>query len=210
MTKGAWFWNFISKKYAKDPISDLEGYQRTLNASRRYLNPEDNVLEFGCGTGTTALELSDSKAKILATDFSSGMISIAEGKRKEKKIANVTFMQAEIFDERLKNGSFDVVMGFNILHLVENIDEILERVENLLKPKGIFISKTPCLGKIRFHWKVLAFLFKVMRMIPYIKFYTAKNLQEIIELAGFQTIEKEVQSNNLPRLFIVSKKVSTQ
>ena len=51
------FWDGIAEKYAKRPISDMAAYEYTLGRTRSYLKPEDQVLELGCGTGSTALLL---------------------------------------------------------------------------------------------------------------------------------------------------------
>lgn len=43
----------IARKYSADAIADPAGYERTWH----YLQAGDAVLEFGCGTGTSALKL---------------------------------------------------------------------------------------------------------------------------------------------------------
>ena len=39
-----------------DPITDIAGYERTLERMRHYLKGDEAAFEFGCGTGTTALK----------------------------------------------------------------------------------------------------------------------------------------------------------
>ena len=51
------FWDRIARKYAADPIKDMDGYARTVDRTRHHLRSTDTVLELGCGTGTTALKL---------------------------------------------------------------------------------------------------------------------------------------------------------
>jgi hypothetical protein len=47
------FWNGAARKYAKRPLSDVPGYERTPERTRSHLKPSDVVLAFGSGTGTT-------------------------------------------------------------------------------------------------------------------------------------------------------------
>ena len=54
-TKDTRFWNRIAGKYARQPISDEETYEKKLAITRKYLTPESEVFEFGCGTGSTAI-----------------------------------------------------------------------------------------------------------------------------------------------------------
>jgi ubiquinone/menaquinone biosynthesis C-methylase UbiE len=54
------FWDRIARKYAADPIADMAGYEATLQRVQGLLSTEQDVLEIGCGTGTTALRLAPS------------------------------------------------------------------------------------------------------------------------------------------------------
>ena len=74
------------------------------------------------------------------------MLAIAEQKMAERNLDNVEFIQTSVFDETFQPVSFDVVMAFFVLHFFEDIDVVFERVHELLKPGGIFISETACLG----------------------------------------------------------------
>jgi methylase of polypeptide subunit release factors len=69
-----------SPEICRRPISDRPGYERTIARVRGLLGSDDRVLELGCGTGSTALLLAGGTASYLATDFSAGMIGIAEEK----------------------------------------------------------------------------------------------------------------------------------
>src|SRR5690606_14167253 len=71
------FWNRIARKYARDPIADLAGYERTLQRVQALLSKKHEVLEIGCGTGTTALRLAPATRRLVATDISEQMIAIA-------------------------------------------------------------------------------------------------------------------------------------
>jgi SAM-dependent methyltransferase len=51
------FWDRIARRYAADPIADMPGYEATLQRVQGLLSTEQEVLEIGCGTGTTALLL---------------------------------------------------------------------------------------------------------------------------------------------------------
>ena len=82
------FWDRAARKYAAAPISDTAGYERTLTCTREYLKPGDHALEFGCGTGTTALKLAPSVARYVATDISPEMIAIAREKAGKEGVDN--------------------------------------------------------------------------------------------------------------------------
>ena len=54
MAKSEQFWDKTAERYAKSPVSDEATYQRKLAETQSYFTPGMRVLEFGCGTGTTA------------------------------------------------------------------------------------------------------------------------------------------------------------
>ena len=50
-TTDAQFWDRAARKYARDPIKDMAGYERTIERTRQYLKAGDVALELGCGLG---------------------------------------------------------------------------------------------------------------------------------------------------------------
>ena len=104
--KSELFWDTSSKNM--DTNAENEGLKK-FEASRdeklkKYLMGSNIVLDYGCGTGTTAIKFSGAVQEIRGIDFSSSMIDGAKRKAMESKIENANFMQATIFDERLKEG----------------------------------------------------------------------------------------------------------
>ena len=51
------FWDRIADRYAAKPVPDQAVYERKLQITRTLLHPQAEVLELGCGTGSTALAL---------------------------------------------------------------------------------------------------------------------------------------------------------
>ena len=100
-------------------------------------------------TGTTALHHAPKVASVLATDLSSEMIAIANEKLAETDITNLRFEQWNIETDPLPDEKFDVAMAHSILHLVHHRPLVLSKVHELLKPGGIFVSSTICLGHRR-------------------------------------------------------------
>ena len=80
MSQPSRFWDKIADRYAKKPVSDEAAYQKKLRVTRDYLRPDMDVLEFGCGTGSTAITHAPFVKHIQAIDISSRMIEIAHGK----------------------------------------------------------------------------------------------------------------------------------
>lgn len=184
------FWDTIARKYAADPITDIAGYERTLERARHYLKGDETAFEFGCGTGTTALRLAPFLARIVATDISGEMIAIAREKAEAEGCSNAVFEVATPDAAPWPDGTFDIAFGFNVLHLVAAREAVLRGVHRLLKPGGLFISKTPCLKEMNLAVRLAVPVMQVFGKAPYVAFLSAEDLEREIAAAGFEIIER--------------------
>ena len=208
--KSEMMWNQLAKNWDKPGVSLGANDLKIIETTKKYLNPGSVVLDYGCATGSIALEIASMANAVHGIDISSNMVEIAKSKADERNIKNVGFARAAIFDESLGQESFDVILSLNILHLVENPAQVLDRVNQLLKPGGIFISSTPCLGEKTFLsvlMNIPIFLLSRVGVIPSIAFFSASSLTAAITNACFQMIEQQDLSvRPLRECFIVARK----
>lgn len=203
------FWDKIASKYADSKISDMKGYERTLSRTGDFLTTNTSVLELGCGTGTTALHLAQSCGQYLATDISSAMIGIANEKNLETPQDNLSFRVATARNLNGSSSEFDRVLGFNYLHLVPDLNQCLNSIHGHLKPGGLFISKTPCLGDMNL---IIRLIIPVMRLLgkapASILTFSESGLIKAIKTAGFtiDVIEHHKTDGKDTRPFIVARK----
>mgnify|MGYP000196436412 FL=1 len=54
----------------------------------------------------------------------------------------------ELTEMEIEPESYDVVTAYNVLLYMKNQDEVLKKIYEILKPGGIFLSATDCLGRI--------------------------------------------------------------
>src|SRR5918995_4641889 len=134
------FWDRVADGYSRRPIADEDAYRTKLEVTRSYFRPDMEVLEFGCGTGSTALAHAPFVKHIKAIDFSAKMIEIARGKAKIDGVGNVTFAQGDITKLDTPDESYDAVLGLNILHLLKETDLVVANVYRMLKPGGVFVT----------------------------------------------------------------------
>ena len=142
------FWDRIARKYAADPIADMAGYEATLQRVQGLLAPQQDVLEIGCGTGSTALRLAPFTRSMLATDVSAGMIAIARERLANQPSPQLRFAVADAEAPVFGRGVFDAVLAFNVLHLATDLDTAMQQAVLALRPGGLLISKTPCLAEM--------------------------------------------------------------
>ena len=206
MDKSARFWDRIAERYSKRPIADEAAYQKKLKVTREYFRPDTEVLEFGCGTGSTAIAHAPYVKHILAIDISSKMIEIAQGKADESSVENVTFERSTIEELSVPDQTFDAVLGLSILHLVDSKEEVIGKVHRMLKPGGNFVSSTACIGDTMKFFKVVAPIGKFFGLMPLVKVFTTRELEDSLTDAGF-VIDYQWQPGKGKAVFIVAKKV---
>ncbi|NQU58582.1 MAG: class I SAM-dependent methyltransferase, partial [Rhodospirillales bacterium] len=117
MVRPSQFWDRHAQRYAKSPVEDEAAYQKKLKVTQDYLKPDMEVLEFGCGTGTTSIFHAPFVRHTRAIDISKEMLGIAQAKAESAIVKNITFEQASIDELNAVDATYDAVMGHSILHL---------------------------------------------------------------------------------------------
>ena len=200
------FWNLIAPKYAASPITDIAAYQKKIEKLKSYLSSKDYVLDIGCGTGTQCDDLAKNVKHVTGIDISSKLLAIAEMRKVEREITNVEFVQTTVFDERFESGSFNVVMAFYVLHFCEDIDEVFRRIYNILKPGGLFIQETACLGEKNIITGKLIRLGGKLGFLPLINLLSTRQIEQALGQTGFCVVEKSRFSASNDEYTLIAKK----
>lgn len=200
------FWDRIAEKYARTPVPDEAAYQQKLDTSRRYLKPHMDVVEFGCGTGTTALVHATSVKRIHAVDTSAKMIEIAQRKASQAGVDNVEFTQTDLLSLPLAEASVDAVLGLNVLHLLDNRRETIQRAYDLLKPGGVFITSTPCVAETLPFIRYIAPIGSWLGLMPMVQVFSIAQLEGEMAACGFAIDHKSIPGKNKATCFLVAIK----
>ena len=109
-------------------------------AVEKEISPSDEVLECACGTGLLTEVIAPRCRRLAATDFSANMLRRAE--KKCGKYGNTRFEQADITALRFPDGSFDVVVAANVIHLLDEPYRALRELDRVCRPGGRLIIPT--------------------------------------------------------------------
>lgn len=201
------FWDRIAKSYSRKPIADPQAYETKLAMTRAYLDRSMDVLEIGCGTGGTALLHAPHVESILATDVSPAMIAIAREKLAESGVDNVRFEVASADGVERPVNSLDAVLCLSVLHLLSSRRETLAKLAEMVRPGGVLVASTPCLGDAMGWFRYVAPLGSFLGLIPEFAIFSKDDLRaEVIE-AGFE-IEKEFEPDDGRTLFLIARRVA--
>ena len=205
MTDTSAFWDKVADRYSKKPVADEAAYQKKLRVTREYFRPDMQVLEIGCGTGSTAIAHAPFVKHLRATDISSKMIEIAKEKAATGEIDNVTFEVCSIDDLNVADQSLDAVLALSVLHLLQDREEAIAKVHKMLTKGGVFVTSTVCLGDTMKFFKFIGPIGTFLGLMPLVRVFTVQELVDSLIEAGF-TIEYQWQPGRGKAAFIVAKK----
>lgn len=205
MGQSSKFWDRIARRYSRRPVADEASYQKKLQVTREYFRPEMEVLELGCGTGSTAIVHAPQVKHIRAVDISSKMIEIARARADAAKVTNVTFEQSTIERLEVAEQSVDAVLALSVLHLLPDWQDAIARAYRMLKPGGVFVTSTACLGDTMKWFRLVGPIGSFFRLIPHVEVFTRQALVESLTAAGFG-IDHQWQPGKGKAVFIVAKK----
>lgn len=207
------FWNKQAKRYDNNERRfEAVIIKEVIFKTKEYLNKSDEVLDFGCATGTRTLELAGTIKQIHGLDISDEMIKEATKKKNELNILNASFIQGSIFKNDFKKASFDKIISYGVIHLLDDSKKVIQRIHELLKPDGIFISTTACLKDkmaIKNRLEFSAYLLiKRLGFFPiHVNMFKTNDVENLVVNENFQIVQAEKIFHGITISFIVARKL---
>ena len=108
-----------------------------------WLDPQPNeyVLDLGCGDGQLTRRIAESGAHVLGVDASAEMVAAARERGIEAEHAKAEELP-------FRDATFDAVFSNAVLHWVRGQDAMLQQVYRVLKPQGRFVAEMGGHGNI--------------------------------------------------------------
>ncbi len=129
-------WDLYAPIYKRAMKADQQIYDFMYERIPEMIRDKE-VLELATGPGLLAKHVAPAAKRMVATDYSDGMI--AQAKRGECP-ANLTFEVADAMQLPYENDSFDVVLIANALHIVPDPEKVLREIDRVLRPGGLLIA----------------------------------------------------------------------
>lgn len=199
------FWDKAAAKYAEQPIRDQKAYEKKLEITRTYFKPESELLELGCGTGSTAILHAPHVKHIRATDISENMIAVGRQRAAEAGVDNITFERGSVDDIVAADESVDIVLALNIVHLLDDPKAAIAKIVRMLKPGGVLVSTTALLRELPIYFRAMIPLMQLVGKAPSVRSMSRDELRALMTDGGL-TIDHDWTPLKSPTVFLVAKK----
>jgi ubiquinone/menaquinone biosynthesis C-methylase UbiE len=132
-----------------DLLYSIKGYEAETNyvcaLIEKFGAGSKSMLDLGCGTGNHDFHFAQHGYEVTGVDLSPKMISVANQKKAEKGLENISFQEGNILSLQL-NREFDVVVSlFHVMNYLTKTSDMKTGFTNALrhvKPGGLFIFDT--------------------------------------------------------------------
>ena len=131
-------WDLYAPIYERAMRSDRKIYQFMYDRISDMVKDKE-VLELATGPGLLAKHVAPASKRMVATDYSDGMIREA---KKGEYPDNLTFEVADAKEIPYPADSFDVVLIANALHVMPEPEKALREIDRVLRPEGLLIAPT--------------------------------------------------------------------
>ena len=211
MNKTQKFWDKQAKRYDYSERQFEPVFKEVVSKTKEFLDTSDYVMDFGCATGTKTLELAMATKQIHGIDISDEMIKEATKKKDELKIMNASFTREDIFNDTFEKVSFDKIISYGVIHLLDNKEKVIQRIHELLKPGGLFISTTACLKDkmaLKNRLELSAYLIiKRLGVFPlHLNIFTTSDVEKLISSQNYSLVKAEKIFHGITISFIVARK----
>ena len=129
-----------SPPYSLDTILHVSRY---VWAAQLFVQPEDHVVDFGCGTGFGVALLSPRCADVVGIDLDPNVVGLAE----TFQLTNAQFLCANACAPDLAAGlgigGIDVVLSMETIEHLEDYFTYVENAVSMMTPTGTFVVGTP-------------------------------------------------------------------
>lgn len=130
-------WQAVEKYYAVTESSHAEYHARIMSAASGA-----DVLEYGCGDGSSAFTLAERGARVTGIDISPERIRRAQAEARARKLEGVSFRVMNAEHLEFADNTFDLICGTSIIHHLD-LHRSAAELARTLKPTGKAVFLEP-------------------------------------------------------------------
>lgn len=166
--------------------------KRSVSTLSRMGFREGRILDVGTGPGVVPIEILRAfpQSEGVGLDLSEPLLEIASTNAEEAGVSSrLTFKKGDAQSVPFEDDTFDVIVSFNTLHLVDDPVAMLNEIERVLRPEGMLY-----VGDIRRSW--FGYFMSILK--------TTFTLEECRELVSQSSLRPCVFEKSILWLYILA------
>ncbi|MFO7618032.1 MAG: class I SAM-dependent methyltransferase [Bacteroidales bacterium] len=100
------------------------------------LEPQWDVLDFGCGTGLVSMDFAGEVRSLTGVDNSAGMLEVFNRKATERGLSTVVGLHLNLEGDDQLPGNYDLILSSMTFHHLEDVPGMTHKLVASLKPGG--------------------------------------------------------------------------
>ena len=156
------FWDRIAGVYDLAERTNGRANAETVRQVRELVPQWSSVLDCAAGTGEFSLAAAERAGAVMCTDLSQAMLDKAEAKAGRRGITNISFLVRDMNALPDGDGTYDVVIAANVLHLLPHPEAALGELWRVTVPGGRLILPTYLQGEATPFARLLIGLYQKM------------------------------------------------
>lgn len=194
-------WDWYAPIYKRAMRAEERSYAFLYRRISKLIRGKE-VLELATGPGLLAKRIAPVTKRMLATDYSAGMIAEA---KKGACPKNLRFEVADALSLPYADASFDAVIIVNALHLLPEPERALREIARVLRPDGILIAPNFVKKRERLAgrcWELLL----VLAGLRFTNQWTAEEYRAFLEKYGWEVLFYKELRARMPLLYTECKR----
>ena len=129
------------EKYNKEVKKWMQNVAKSFVAvAKKWGIQKGKTLDIGTGTGLLAIGFAEAfpDMEVVGLDLSEEALQVARENVQKSGVSNISFKKGDAQAMPFEDGTFDLVISSNTLHLIENPVTMVNEIQRVLKSEGKF------------------------------------------------------------------------
>jgi len=188
------FWDKIAGVYDIAESFNGRAYRAMIEGVRQVVPKGARVLDCAAGTGALTAAAAEKAESVLCTDMSLPMLEQTRKKCARAGLKNVSFAKRDIMRLDDEDGTYDVVIAGNVLHLLPDPTAAVRELARVTKKGGKLILPTFLMKKGK-----IPGLVKIYKMIGFDpKAYSPDEYLKMLESCGCGRVKLTIIKGSMP------------